>query len=239
MASPTLRNLTYHPCTKLAKSNQGSSGKASDQPSFVGIVSFHGDDRIMSVLRGGEPDFEEFNLSSLYQMSQDQSTITAVTWIRFSHTYQQNCCRSLGFSELPNRQVMETYVTTRSADPLLTKHTTFLAITHIGQDSLQTLNLDFWASLLTPSIVWVQLLWPHLVMTHASWITANGCTSVSLPYVATLHDHYPLGNGMSAQELWFHHSGLHCHQQSDGYRRTIFLMEPFGTHLAHLARMIL
>jgi hypothetical protein len=40
-------------------------------PSFVGIVSFHGNDRIMSVSRGGEPDFEEFNLSSLYWMSQE------------------------------------------------------------------------------------------------------------------------------------------------------------------------
>jgi hypothetical protein len=36
-------------------------------PSFVGIVSFRGDNRIMSVSKGGEPDFEEFNLSSLYQ----------------------------------------------------------------------------------------------------------------------------------------------------------------------------
>jgi hypothetical protein len=40
-------------------------------PLFVGIVSFRGDDRIMSVSKGGEPDFEEFNLSSLYQMSQE------------------------------------------------------------------------------------------------------------------------------------------------------------------------
>jgi hypothetical protein len=40
-------------------------------PSFVGIVSFHGDDQIMSVSKGGEPDFGEFNLSSLYQMSQE------------------------------------------------------------------------------------------------------------------------------------------------------------------------
>jgi hypothetical protein len=40
-------------------------------PLFVGIVSFRGDDRIMSVSRGGEPNFEEFNLSSLYQMSHD------------------------------------------------------------------------------------------------------------------------------------------------------------------------
>jgi hypothetical protein len=31
-------------------------------PSFVGIVSFHGDDEIMSVSRGGEPDFEDFNI---------------------------------------------------------------------------------------------------------------------------------------------------------------------------------
>jgi hypothetical protein len=28
-------------------------------------------DQIMSASRGGKPDFEEFNLSSLYQMSQD------------------------------------------------------------------------------------------------------------------------------------------------------------------------
>jgi hypothetical protein len=34
-------------------------------PSFVGIVSFCGDDQIMSVSSGGEPDFEELNLSSL------------------------------------------------------------------------------------------------------------------------------------------------------------------------------
>jgi hypothetical protein len=40
-------------------------------PSFVGIVSFRGDDQIMSVSRGGEPDFEEFNLSCLYQQYQD------------------------------------------------------------------------------------------------------------------------------------------------------------------------
>jgi hypothetical protein len=31
-------------------------------PSFVGIVSFRGDYQIMSVSRGGKPDFEEFNL---------------------------------------------------------------------------------------------------------------------------------------------------------------------------------
>jgi hypothetical protein len=40
-------------------------------PSFVGIVSFHGNDQIMSVSRHGEPNFEEFNLSSLFRMSQD------------------------------------------------------------------------------------------------------------------------------------------------------------------------
>jgi hypothetical protein len=40
-------------------------------PSFVGIVSFRGDDHVMSVSKGGEPDFEEFNLSSLYQISQE------------------------------------------------------------------------------------------------------------------------------------------------------------------------
>jgi hypothetical protein len=61
----------------------------------------------------------------------------------FSHTHQQNCCRLLGFSELPNHQVMETDVTTQSPGPLLTKHTAFLAMTHIGQDSLQALKLDF------------------------------------------------------------------------------------------------
>jgi hypothetical protein len=156
----------------------------------------------------------------------------------FSHTHQQNCCRSLGFCEVPNCQVMEAYVTTWSSGPLLTKHTTFLAMTHIGQDSLQTLKLDFWCPLLTLSIVWVHLLWPHLVMSHASWITASGWTSVSLPYIAALHDCYPFGNCMSAQELWFHCSVLHCHQQSDGYRRATFWMEPFGTHLAHLTWMI-
>jgi hypothetical protein len=35
-------------------------------PSFVGIVSFRGNDWTMSVSRGGEPHFEEFNLSSLW-----------------------------------------------------------------------------------------------------------------------------------------------------------------------------
>jgi hypothetical protein len=39
-------------------------------PSLIGNVSFRGDDRIMSVSKGGEPNFEEFNLSSLYQISQ-------------------------------------------------------------------------------------------------------------------------------------------------------------------------
>jgi hypothetical protein len=34
-------------------------------PSFVGIVSFRGNDQIMSVSRGGKPNFEEFNLSCL------------------------------------------------------------------------------------------------------------------------------------------------------------------------------
>jgi hypothetical protein len=53
---------------------------------------------------------------------------------------------------------METYVTTRSAGPLLTKHIAFLAMTHIGQDSLQTLKLDFGGPLLTLSIVLVCLL---------------------------------------------------------------------------------
>jgi hypothetical protein len=80
---------------------------------------------------------------------------------------------------------METYVTTWSACPLLTKHIAFLAMAHIVLDSLQTLKLDFLGPMLTLSIVWVRLLGPHLVMTHASWITASGCISVSLPYVAT------------------------------------------------------
>ncbi len=61
----------------------------------------------------------------------------------FSHKCQQSCSRSLSFSEVPNRQVMETYVSTWSAGPLLTKHTAFLAMTHIGQDSLKTLKLNF------------------------------------------------------------------------------------------------
>jgi hypothetical protein len=34
-------------------------------PSFVGIVSFCGNDQIMSVSRGRKPKFEEFNLSCL------------------------------------------------------------------------------------------------------------------------------------------------------------------------------
>jgi hypothetical protein len=41
--------------------------KSVIDPSFVGIVSFCGDDHIMSVSKGGERNFEEFNLSSLYQ----------------------------------------------------------------------------------------------------------------------------------------------------------------------------
>jgi hypothetical protein len=45
--------------------------KSVINPSFVGIVSFRGDDHIMSVSKGGDPEFEEFNLSSLYQMSQE------------------------------------------------------------------------------------------------------------------------------------------------------------------------
>ncbi len=45
---------------------EGSSGKASDQPILVVIVSFRGDGQIMSVSRGGKPNYEEFNLSSLY-----------------------------------------------------------------------------------------------------------------------------------------------------------------------------
>jgi hypothetical protein len=45
--------------------------KSVINPSFVGIVSFRGDDHIMSVSKGGEPDFEEFNLSSLYEISQE------------------------------------------------------------------------------------------------------------------------------------------------------------------------
>jgi len=43
--------------------------KSVIDPLFVGIVSFRGDDRIISVSKGGEPDFEEFNLSSLYRIS--------------------------------------------------------------------------------------------------------------------------------------------------------------------------
>jgi hypothetical protein len=45
--------------------------KSVIDPLFVGIVSIRGDDHIMSVSKGGKPDFEEFNLSSLYQMSQE------------------------------------------------------------------------------------------------------------------------------------------------------------------------
>jgi hypothetical protein len=45
--------------------------KSVIDPSFVGIVSFHGNDHIMSVSKGGKPDFKEFNLSSLYQSSQE------------------------------------------------------------------------------------------------------------------------------------------------------------------------
>jgi hypothetical protein len=45
--------------------------KSVINPLFVGILSFRGDDHIMSVSGGGEPDFEEINLSSLYQISQE------------------------------------------------------------------------------------------------------------------------------------------------------------------------
>jgi hypothetical protein len=45
--------------------------KSVIDPSFIGIVSFRGNDHIMSVSKGGEPFFEEFNLSSLYQISQE------------------------------------------------------------------------------------------------------------------------------------------------------------------------
>jgi hypothetical protein len=43
--------------------------KSVIDPSFLGIVSFRGDDRIMSVSKGGEPDFEEFNLSSFTKVA--------------------------------------------------------------------------------------------------------------------------------------------------------------------------
>jgi hypothetical protein len=45
--------------------------KSVIDPLFLGIVSFRGNDHIMSVSKGGKPDFEEFNLSSLYQISQE------------------------------------------------------------------------------------------------------------------------------------------------------------------------
>jgi hypothetical protein len=45
--------------------------KSVIDPSFIGIVSFRGDDHNMSVSKGGEPDFEELNLSSLYRISQE------------------------------------------------------------------------------------------------------------------------------------------------------------------------
>ena len=45
--------------------------KSVIDPSFIGIVSFRRDDRIMSVSKGGKPNFEELNLSSLYQISQE------------------------------------------------------------------------------------------------------------------------------------------------------------------------
>jgi hypothetical protein len=41
--------------------------KSVIDPSFLGIVSFHGDDHIMSVSKGGKPDFEEFNLCEISQ----------------------------------------------------------------------------------------------------------------------------------------------------------------------------
>jgi hypothetical protein len=45
--------------------------KSLIDPSFVCIVSFSGDDHFTSVSMGGDPDFEEFNISSLYQISQE------------------------------------------------------------------------------------------------------------------------------------------------------------------------
>jgi hypothetical protein len=45
--------------------------KSVIDPSFLGIVSFRGYDHIMSVSKGGKPDFEEFNLSLWCQISQE------------------------------------------------------------------------------------------------------------------------------------------------------------------------
>jgi hypothetical protein len=45
--------------------------KSLIDPLFVGIVSFCGNDHIMSVSKGGKLDFEEFNLSSLYKITQE------------------------------------------------------------------------------------------------------------------------------------------------------------------------
>jgi hypothetical protein len=50
---------------------EGSSGKLVIDPLFLGIVSFSGDNQIMSVSRGGNPDFEEFILSSFHQKYQE------------------------------------------------------------------------------------------------------------------------------------------------------------------------
>jgi hypothetical protein len=53
------------------QTQEGSSGKASDWPLLVGILSFRGVDQTVSVSRGGKLNFKEFNLSCLYQQYQD------------------------------------------------------------------------------------------------------------------------------------------------------------------------
>jgi hypothetical protein len=64
--SPTERPPKELLLSVYTQIQEGSSGKASDQPI---VCRFCGNNQIMSVSRGGEPNFEEFNLSSLYRMS--------------------------------------------------------------------------------------------------------------------------------------------------------------------------
>jgi hypothetical protein len=63
--------LKNHCCLFTHISKTVHLEKSVINPLFVGIVSFRGDDRIISVSKDGEPNFEEFKLSSLYQISQE------------------------------------------------------------------------------------------------------------------------------------------------------------------------
>jgi hypothetical protein len=69
--SPTEDPLKYYCCLFTHRYKTVHLEKSVIDPLFIGIVSFRGDDHIMSVSKGGEPNFVEFNLSSLYQISQE------------------------------------------------------------------------------------------------------------------------------------------------------------------------